>query len=161
MNNTTTILIVDDQRLPRILLSTSLKEVGFIVLEADSGKTAFKLLRERPVDVVLVDLIMPEMDGFQVLEQMKNDDLLRNIPVLVISASEDMESVTRCIKMGAVDHISKPFDPVLLHARVCSALAINRVQEKGGKQRLARAAPEDPESPGPEESPGESAAPAD
>jgi ATP-binding cassette subfamily B protein len=161
MEDTKTILIVDDQRLPRMLLSTSLKEAGYVVCEADGGKTALKLLRERPADVVLLDLIMPEMDGFQVLKQMKNDNLLRNIPVVVVSASEDMESVVRCIKMGAVDHISKPFDPVLLHARVRSALAIRRVHEKGEEQRLAGAAPGSPESAGPEAAQGELIAPAD
>jgi len=128
MINTPRILVVDDVRLPRMLLSTSLKEAGYVVWEADSGKAALQLLRERPVDVVLLDLIMPEMDGFQVLKQMKSDNLLRNIPVVVVSASDDMESVVRCIEMGAVDHLSKPFDPVLLHARIRAALAIRQVE---------------------------------
>ena len=130
MVNKRTILIIDDEALPRTLLSTSLKEAGYAVFEADSGKKALLMLRERPFDVVLLDLIMPEMDGFQVLRKMKSDNLLRNIPVVVISASDDMESVVRCIEMGAVDHLSKPFDPVLLHARVRAALAIRQIGEE-------------------------------
>ena len=129
MVNARTILIVDDEALSRTLLSTSLKEAGYAVFEADSGKTALLMLRERPFDVVLLDLMMPEMDGFQVLKKMKSDNLLRNIPVVVVSASDDMESVVRCIEMGAVDHLSKPFDPVLLHARVRAALAIRQIRE--------------------------------
>jgi ATP-binding cassette subfamily B protein len=129
MVNTRTILIVDDESLPRTLLKTSLKEAGYIVLEADSGKKALLMLRERPFDLLLLDLMMPEMDGFQVLKKMKSDNLLRNIPVVVVSASDDMESVVRCIEMGAVDHLSKPFDPVLLHARIRAALAIQQIKE--------------------------------
>ena len=130
MINAPIILVVDDETLPRTLLSTSLKEAGYVVWEADSGKTALQLLRERLVDVVLLDLVLPKMNGFQVLKQMKSDNLLRHIPVVVVSASDDMESVVRCIEMGAVDHLSKPFDPVLLHARIRAALAIRQVEEE-------------------------------
>ncbi len=128
MVNKRTILIVDDESLPRILLSTSLKEAGYDVCEANGGRTALQLLRERAFDVVLLDLIMPEMDGFHVLKQIKSDNLLRNIPVVVVSASDHMDSVVRCIEMGAVDHLSKPFDPVLLHERVRAALAIKQAE---------------------------------
>jgi ATP-binding cassette subfamily B protein len=131
MVNARTILIVDDESLPRTLLSTSLKEAGYAVFEADSGKAALLKLRERPFDIVLLDLVMPEMDGFQVLKKMKSDNLLRNIPVVVVSASDDMESVVRSIEMGAVDHLSKPFDPILLHARVRAALAIHQQMKEG------------------------------
>lgn len=120
-------LVVDDEPLPRTLLSVSLREAGYRVVEAVGGKAALAILREQPVDVVLLDLVMPEMDGFQVLRRMKADDLLEDIPVVVVSASDDMNSVVRCIEMGAIDHISKPFDPVLLQVRIRSALAIRRL----------------------------------
>ncbi len=122
-----TMLVVDDEPLPRTLLSVSLREAGYRVVEADGGKAALAILREQPVDVVLLDLVMPEMDGFQVLRRMKADDLLESIPVVVVSGSDDMNSVVRCIEMGAIDHLSKPFDPVLLQVRIRSALAIRRV----------------------------------
>jgi ATP-binding cassette subfamily B protein len=137
MVNTRTILIVDDETLFRTLLRTSLKEVGYTVHEADSGKRALLMLRERLFDLVLLDLVMPEMDGFQVLKRMKSDNLLRHIPVVVVSASDDMESVVRCIEMGAVDHLSKPFDPVLLHARVHAAFAIQQI--RGGQDLVSPA----------------------
>ena len=122
-----TMLVVDDEALPRTLLSVSLREAGYGVVAADGGKAALAVLREQPVDVVLLDLVMPEMDGFQVLRRMKADDLLKDIPVVVVSASDDMNSVVRCIEMGAVDHLSKPFDPVLLQVRIRSALALRRM----------------------------------
>ncbi|MCE5270104.1 response regulator [bacterium] len=118
MNDPKSILVVDDQRLPRTILSTNLKESGYTVWEADSGKKALELLRGQAIDLVLLDLFMPDMDGFEVLEQIKSDSLIRNIPVVIVSGNEDMESIRRCIKMGAADHVFKPFDPVLLHARL-------------------------------------------
>ena len=73
--------------------------------------------------MVLLDLIMPKMDGYQVLAQMKDDDALRRIPVIVISSSDEIESIVRCIEMGATDYLTKPFNPVLLHARLKASLA--------------------------------------
>jgi len=130
-----TILIVDDEQLPRTLLSASLTGSGYAVCEVGSGKGALELMRSRSFDLVLLDLIMPEMDGFQVLKQMKSDTLLRDIPVVVVSASENMESVVSCLEMGAADHLSKPFDPVLLHVRIRAALVNRQLeeQERGGK----------------------------
>lgn len=123
MDGTTTILVVDDELPQRVLLRASLEDAGYIVFEAGGGRDALRLLRERSVDLVLLDLVMPEMDGFQFLRQLKADNLLRNIPVVVVSGSEDMESVTRCLAMGATDHLSKPFDTLLLHTRIRSGLA--------------------------------------
>jgi ATP-binding cassette, subfamily B, bacterial len=122
-----TMLVIDDEALPRTLLTVSLREAGYRVVEADGGKAALVILREQPVDVVLLDLVMPDMDGFQVLRRMKADDLLKDIPIVVVSASDDMNSVVRCIEMGAVDHLSKPFDPVLLRVRIRSALAMHQM----------------------------------
>jgi signal transduction histidine kinase len=117
------ILVVDDEIINRILLSTNLGESGYIVETAEDGQQALEMLRARPFDVVLLDLIMPRMDGYQVLAQMKDDDVLRRIPVIVISSSDEIESVVRCIEMGATDYLTKPFNPVLLHARLQASLA--------------------------------------
>ncbi|MEW6615425.1 MAG: response regulator [Thermodesulfobacteriota bacterium] len=124
-----TLLVVDDEKLPRTLLCVNLKEAGYQVLEAEDGRAALSLLREQAIDVVLLDLVMPEMDGFQVLRKMKADNELKDIPVVVVSASDDMNSVVKCLEMGAVDHLSKPFDPALLQVRIRSALAISQVEE--------------------------------
>lgn len=134
-NSSCKILVVDDEMLPRTLLSTNLREAGYDITETDSGDKALKLLRDNQFDLVLLDLVMPVTDGFQVLRQMKADNILCNIPVVVVSASDDMNSVVRCIEMGAVDHLSKPFDPVLLHTRIRSALAVRHVE----RERLAGA----------------------
>ena len=125
-----TILVVDDESLPRTLLKVNLSQAGYSVLEADSGRVALALLREKTVDAVLLDLVMPEMDGFQVLRKLKSDDLLKDIPVVVVSASDDMNSVVKCLEMGALDHLSKPFDPVLLQVRIRAALALRQLEEQ-------------------------------
>jgi signal transduction histidine kinase len=117
------ILVVDDEMINRVLLSTNLQESGYLVETAEDGQQALEMLSAQPFDVVLLDLVMPRMDGYQVLAQMKSDDALRRIPVIVISSSDEMESVVRCIEMGATDYLPKPFNPVLLHARLKASLA--------------------------------------
>jgi signal transduction histidine kinase len=117
------ILVVDDELLNRVVLSTNLEEAGYIVETAEDGQQALEMLDAQSFDVVLLDLIMPRMDGYQVLAQMKSDDLLRRIPVIVISSMDEMESAVRCIEMGATDYLTKPFNPVLLHARLNASLA--------------------------------------
>jgi signal transduction histidine kinase len=117
------ILVVDDERINRILLSTNLQESGYLVETAEDGEQALQMLRDQPFDAVLLDLVMPRMDGYQVLAEMKCDDALRRIPVMVISSTDEMESIVRCIEMGATDYLPKPFNPVLLHARIRASLA--------------------------------------
>jgi signal transduction histidine kinase len=117
------ILVVDDERLNRLLLSTNLQESGYVVETAEDGEQALRMLRAQPFDAVLLDLIMPRMDGYQVLAEMKRDAVLRRIPVIVISSMDQMDSIVRCIEMGATDYLTKPFDPVLLHARIKASLA--------------------------------------
>jgi DNA-binding NtrC family response regulator len=123
-------LVVDDDAFNRVLLATSLEETGYSVEMAEDGLQALEILRKKPIDVVLLDLMMPGMDGFQVLQQIKADRILRRIPVIVVSAEDDMESVVRCIEMGATDHLPKPFDSVLLHARINASLAAKRLQDQ-------------------------------
>jgi signal transduction histidine kinase len=117
------ILVVDDEELNRILLATNLQESGYTVETAEDGQQALQMLRARPYDAVLLDLIMPRMDGYQVLAEMKQDAALRRTPVIVISSMDEMDSIVRCIEMGATDYLAKPFDPALLHARIRGSLA--------------------------------------
>jgi DNA-binding response OmpR family regulator len=126
---TGTILVVDDDLLNRILLSTNLREDGYTVELAEDGRRALEMLGEQPFDVVLLDLLMPEMDGYQVLEQMKAHSSWRNIPVIVVSSLDEMESILRCIEMGATDYLPKPFDAALLHARIGASLASKRLHD--------------------------------
>ena len=123
------VLVVDDNALNRTLLSTSLEEEGYAVRTANNGVQALEKLHADPFDVVLLDLLMPVMDGYEVLEHTRADPLLRHIPIIVISALDEMESVVRCIEMGATDYLSKPFDPVLLRARMNASLANKRLHD--------------------------------
>jgi len=117
------ILVVDDERLNRRLLSVNLQQSGYIVEMAEDGQRALQLLQSGEFDAVLLDLVMPKMDGYRVLAEMRGDAKLRSIPVIVISSMDDMESIVRCVEMGATDYLTKPFDPVLLHARIRASLA--------------------------------------
>ena len=124
-----TILIVDDDALNRLVLRTCLEDQGFQVDEAVDGQQALDLLPARDFDVILLDLEMPVLDGFEVLRRVKEDPRLWHIPVIVISAVEEMGSVLRCIEMGAADHLPKPFDAVLLKARLNASLASKRLHD--------------------------------
>lgn len=123
------VLVVDDDRVNRLLLTRSLEREGHRVSVADNGRTALGLLGEDPPDVVLLDIVMPELDGVSVLERIKGDSALQHLPVIMISAIDDIDSVVRCIEMGAEDYLPKPFDPVLLRARINAGLAKKRLHE--------------------------------
>ena len=114
-----TILVVDDNEDSRSALTVRLNTSGYgTVLTAENGRQALDMIRARPIDLVLLDVMMPEVDGYRVLEAMRADPALRAIPVLVISAVDDMASIVKCIKLGATDYLVKPFNAVLLNARV-------------------------------------------
>jgi len=119
------ILVVDDNDLNRDLLSRRLQQLGHQVDEVGDGDTALRMLRRRPYDLLLLDIIMPGLDGFQVLELLQADAELAALPVLVISALTEMDSVARCIELGAVDFLPKNVDPVVLRARVHRSLEQN------------------------------------
>ena len=123
------VLVVDDNRMNRLNLSHSVKQQGHEVETAENGLQALEMLRERPFDVLLLDILMPEMDGFEVLQQMKSDGNLHNIPVIVISASDDLESAVRSIEMGAEDYIAKPFNPVFLKARLEASMRRKKLRD--------------------------------
>jgi signal transduction histidine kinase len=123
------ILVVDDNRLNRLKLSRSLEQQGHSVDVAEDGQQALEMLRTQWFDVVLLDLIMPGMDGYQVLEVIKGDAELRDLPVIVISALDEIDSVVRCIEMGAEDYLPKPFNPVLLQARLNTSLQKKKLRD--------------------------------
>lgn len=114
------ILAVDDNRMNRLKLVRMLGKQGYDVEQAEGGREALTMLRSNVFDLVLLDILMPEVDGFQVLREMKDDAALRDIPVIVVSAVEEMNSVDECLELGAVDYLSKPVDAELLKARVSS-----------------------------------------
>ena len=127
------ILVVDDNAANRELLRRQLIREGYEVLLAASGREALELIRQRRVDLMLLDVLMPEIDGYEVLQQLKAEPALLNIPVLMISALDELESVVRCIKLGAEDYLSKPFDPILLRARIGACLEKKRLRDREAK----------------------------
>jgi|HigsolmetaAR201D_1030396.scaffolds.fasta_scaffold09994_2 CheY-like chemotaxis protein len=123
-------LVVDDDKINRVMLSNQLTMEGYDVVAAEHGREAIELLHTQPFDLVLLDLLMPEMDGFQVLAHMKADEHLRHLPVIVISALDEMGNVVRSIQMGATDHLLKPCDPFLLRARINASLAAKQLRDQ-------------------------------
>jgi two-component system, cell cycle response regulator len=123
------ILVVDDDPINRMLLSRELERQGHRVATTEDGRRALALLRAERFDVVLLDVLMPELDGYETLAQIERDEKLRHLPVIMVSALEDMESVVRCIEMGAADYLPKPFDPVLLRARINGCLTKKRLHD--------------------------------
>src|SRR5215472_12678772 len=124
------LLIVDDNRVNRIMLSRYITKLGYQAALAENGRQALEKLQGEPFDLVLLDVQMPEMNGYQVLEQLKADTRLREIPVIMISAVEELESVVKCIALGAQDYLPKPFDPVLLNARISACLEKKRLRDQ-------------------------------
>ncbi len=116
------------------MLSRRLVRQGYAIVTAENGRRALDLLREHAIDLVLLDVMMPEMDGYEALKRMKSDDALRHIPVLMISALDEMDSVIRCIELGAEDYLPKPFNPVLLHARIGACLEKKRLRDQEVRQ---------------------------
>ena len=125
-----TILVVDDNELNRDVLHALIMALGHVPLLAVNGLSALTQMEKQPPDLVLLDILMPEMDGYKVLNHMKNDSFLRNIPVIIISAVDEMESVVQCIEMGADDYLVKPFDPTLLGARIGACLEKKRLRDQ-------------------------------
>ena len=127
---TSTVLVVDDDPLNRTILSMSLGNDGYAVLEASNGREALEVLAQHAVDVVLTDIEMPEMDGYGLLQHRREDERLKEIPFIVISGVDEMDSIIACIKLGAEDYLPKPFDPVLLHARIGACVEKKRMTDE-------------------------------
>src|SRR5215472_17610471 len=124
------LLVVDDNSVNRIMLSRYLTRLGYQATLVENGRQALDKLQGEPFDLVLMDVQMPEMDGYQMLEQLKADTRLREIPVIMISAVEELESVVKCIELGAQDYLPKPFNPVLLRARLTACLERKRLRDQ-------------------------------
>jgi CheY-like chemotaxis protein len=122
-------LVVDDNRVNRMVLGRALSGLGVEAVEAENGLRALEIMAEAPVDVVLLDLLMPELDGYGTLERLRADDALRHIPVIVITAVDELDSVVRCIELGATDYLPKPFDAAILRARITASLAGKRLRD--------------------------------
>jgi adenylate cyclase len=125
-----TLLVVDDNRVNRLLLGRALEQLGHTVTFAQNGREALASLRQRAVDLVLLDIEMPEMDGYQVLAALAADPHFREIPVVMMSSVEEVDSVARCIELGAEDYLFKPVNPVLLKARIRSSLEKKRLRDR-------------------------------
>jgi class 3 adenylate cyclase len=123
------LLVVDDNKVNRLLLSRNIELMGHKVTLAENGRVALDLLKRDPFDLMLLDIEMPEMDGFQVLDAMAKDLELRDFPVIVTSSLEGLENVVRCIELGAEDYLSKPVNPVLLKARIGASLEKKRLRD--------------------------------
>ena len=124
------ILVVDDNENNRDVLGRRLEREGYRVSSAENGRCALEMVRSATYDLVLLDIMMPEIDGYQVLSQMKADPALCDIPVIMISALDQINSVVRCIETGAEDYLNKPFDPVLLRARIGACLEKKRLRDE-------------------------------
>lgn len=124
------ILVVDDHKTNRLKMSFAVKKEGHEVETAENGLEAMEMLKAKPFDLVLLDIMMPVMDGYEVLQRMKGDKQLRDIPVLVISSMQEMESIVKGIQMGAEDYLPKSFDPVFLKTRVDTCLEKKRFRDQ-------------------------------
>jgi adenylate cyclase len=124
------LLVVDDNKVNRLLLGRGLEQQGHRVAFAENGLQAMQMLHKEEFDLVLLDIQMPEMDGYQVLEKLTEDLALRHIPVIMTSALEELDSVVRCIEMGAEDYLTKPVNPVLLRARIGASLEKKRLRDQ-------------------------------
>lgn len=124
------ILIVDDIEENRDILTRRVSREGYLYLTAENGEIAMRILEEQNIDLVLLDIQMPVMDGFEVLRRMKADTAFRHIPVIVISASTENESVIKGIEMGADDYLPKPFDAVLLKARIGASIEKKKLRDQ-------------------------------
>ena len=127
---TSSLLIVDDNSMNRIMLARYITKLGYVASMAQNGRQALEKLEAEPFDLVLLDVEMPEMDGYEVLERLKAHPRLRDIPVIMISAIEELESVVKCIELGAEDYLPKPFNPVLLQARLTACLERKRLRDQ-------------------------------
>ena len=124
------LLVVDDDHLNREMIARRLEHMGFKIVLAADGLEALAALRREAFDLVLLDVLMPELDGFETLERIKANDLWRTIPVVMLSALDDADSTARCITAGAEDYVPKPFNPIVLRARINASLEKKRLRDQ-------------------------------
>jgi class 3 adenylate cyclase len=124
------LLVADDNKVNRLLLTRSLELQGHSVASAENGRVALEMLRREDFDLLLLDMEMPEMTGFEVLEALASDLKLRDLPVIVTSSLEGVENIARCIELGAEDYLNKPVNPMLLKARLGASLEKKRLRDQ-------------------------------
>jgi adenylate cyclase len=124
------LLAVDDDPMNRDMLSRRLEKLGYEVTDAANGREALQKLKDGNFDLVLLDILMPDLDGFQTLEFMKADPRLRHVPVIMLTALDDVASTVRCIEAGAEDYVPKPFNPTVLRARITASLEKKRLRDQ-------------------------------
>lgn len=130
ISNKPSVLVVDDEETSQIYFSRQLQQYNLNVVAANHGKQAIAEMGQQPFDLILLDIIMPEMNGFQVLEAIKANPNLSHIPVVVVSGLDDLDSLIRCIELGAEDYLFKPLNPVLLKARIGACLERKRLRDQ-------------------------------
>ncbi|MFO0811093.1 MAG: diguanylate cyclase [Gemmataceae bacterium] len=123
------VLVVEDDRINRLLLTRHVERMGRRVLVADNGIQALATVQRERCDLILLDVMMPEMDGSEVLRELKSSDDLKNIPVIVISGLGEADTAARFIEIGAEDYLTKPFNPLMLHARITASLEKKRLRD--------------------------------
>lgn len=124
------LLVVDDDSMNREMLARRLQRSGFNITTAENGRIALELLKQRAFDLVLLDIIMPELNGFHTLEFIKADPKLRHLPVIMLTALDEVDSTVRCIEAGAEDYVPKPFNTIILHARINASLEKKRLRDQ-------------------------------
>lgn len=124
------VLVVDDNEMNRDMLARRLERQGCESITAEDGIQALEILTQHSFDLILLDIMMPRMTGYEVLDRVKNDPATRHIPVIMISAVDDLESVVKCVEKGADDYLFKPFNPILLKARISASLEKKRLRDQ-------------------------------
>lgn len=132
-DNPARLLVVDDNKINRMLLSRNLEQQGHIVETAENGQEGLERIRSGEFDLVLLDIEMPVMNGFEVLEACLNDVTLRHIPIIMTSAVDELDAVVKCVELGAEDYLVKPINPVLMRARVNASLEKKRLRDEQRK----------------------------
>ncbi len=127
-------LVIDDDRMSQMLLSRNLRQAGYEVQAASSGREGLDKMRAQPFDLVILDFVMPEMDGYEVLGEITNDERLRSVPVVVVSGVDDVSNAATLVEAGAADYLTKPVDSGLLRARASRCIDTKRMRDR--EQRL-------------------------
>ncbi len=130
MTDSGLILVVDDNEMNRDVMQRRLERQGYDVVTAENGARALELMTQHTFDLLLLDIMMPDVNGYEVLQRIKADPVWMHIPVIVISAVDHLESVVKCVEMGADDYLFKPFNPILLKARIGSCLDKKRLRDQ-------------------------------
>jgi adenylate cyclase len=130
VTDTGRLLVVDDNKVNRLLLGRNLEQQGHHIAFAENGRQALEMLHAQAFDLVILDMLMPDLDGYQVLERIVADQHLRHIPVIMASSLDELDMVARCIEIGAEDYLHKPVNPVLLKARISSSLEKKRLRDQ-------------------------------